>query len=204
MDIQILDIEKIKNYEKNPRINIDAVEKVKESIQEFGFRQPIVTDENMIILAGHTRFKASKELNLKKVPVHIAKDLSEAQKKASRIMDNKSNEFSEWDSGLLKSEMIELGDLDINMQLTGFELDEINKLTKNELLKFDGDVSEDLELEEMGDYEQSNVKMIQLFLNTETEPEFKKMAQALQEKFGINNITDLMFKILKERYDSEV
>ena len=52
--------------------------------------------------------------------------------------------------------------------------------------------------------EQSNVKMIQLFLNTETEPEFKKMAQALQEKFGINNITDLMFKILKERYDSEV
>jgi len=119
-------------------------------------------------------------------------------------MDNKSNEFSEWDSGLLKSEMIELGDLDINMQLTGFELDEINKLTKNELLKFDGDVSEDLELEEMGDYEQSNVKMIQLFLNTETEPEFKKMAQALQEKFGINNITDLMFKILKERYDSEV
>lgn len=204
MDIQILDIEKIKNYEKNPRINIDAVEKVKESIQEFGFRQPIVTDENMIILAGHTRFKASKELNLKKVPVHIAKDLSEAQKKAYRIMDNKSNEFSEWDSGLLKSEMIELGDLDINMQLTGFELDEINKLTKNELLKFDGDVSEDLELEEMGDYEQSNVKMIQLFLNTETEPEFKKMAQALQEKFGINNITDLMFKILKERYDSEV
>tara|TARA_R100000329_G_scaffold109221_1_gene89693 strand:+ start:1230 stop:1844 length:615 start_codon:yes stop_codon:yes gene_type:complete len=204
MDIQILDIEKIKNYEKNPRINVDAVEKVKESIQEFGFRQPIVTDENMIILAGHTRFKASKELNLKKVPVHIAKDLSEAQKKAYRIMDNKSNEFSEWDSGLLKSEMIELGDLDINMQLTGFELDEINKLTKNELLKFDGDVSEDLELEEMGDYEQSNVKMIQLFLNTETEPEFKKMAQALQEKFGINNITDLMFKILKERYDSEV
>ena len=204
MDIQILDIEKIKNYEKNPRINVDAVEKVKESIQEFGFRQPIVTDENMIILAGHTRFKASKELNLKKVPVHIAKDLSEAQKKAYRIMDNKSNEFSEWDSGLLKSEMIELGDLDINMQLTGFELDEINKLTKNELLKFDGDVSEDLELEEMGDYEQSNVKMIQLFLNTDTEPEFKKMAQALQEKFGINNITDLMFKILKERYDSEV
>ena len=44
MDIQILDIEKIKNYEKNPRINVDAVEKVKESIQEFGFRQPIVTD----------------------------------------------------------------------------------------------------------------------------------------------------------------
>ena len=140
MDIQILEIEKIKNYDKNPRINIDAVEKVKDSIKEFGFRQPIVTDENMIILAGHTRFKASQELNLKKVPVHIAKDLSEAQKKAYRIMDNKSNEFSEWDSGLLKSEMIELNDLDINMQLTGFELDEINKLTKNELLKFEGDV----------------------------------------------------------------
>jgi len=204
MEIQLLEIDKIKNYEKNPRINLEAVEKVKESIKEFGFRQPIVTDEDLIILAGHTRFKASQELELKKVPVHVAKDLSEAQKIAYRIMDNKSNEFSEWDQGLLKSEMIELGDLDLNMQLTGFDLDEINKITKSEMLKFEGDVKEDLELEDMGDYEQSNVKMIQLFLNTETEPEFKKMAQELQEKFGINNVTDLMLKILKERYESEI
>ena len=63
---------------------------------------------------------------------------------------------------------------------------------------------EDIELEDMGDYEQSNIKMIQLFLNTDTEPEFKLMAQKLQEKFGINNITDLILKILKERYESEV
>jgi len=204
MQIEIIEIDKIFNYEKNPRINNQAVEKVKESIKEFGFRQPIVTDENMVILAGHTRFKASQELNLKSIPVHIAKDLSEAQKKAYRIADNKSNEFSEWDNGLLKSEMIDLAVLNIDMSSTGFDLDEINKLTKNELLTFEGEVEEDIELEDMGDYEQSNIKMIQLFLNTDTEPEFKLMAQKLQEKFGINNITDLILKILKERYESEV
>tara|TARA_R110000824_G_scaffold272414_3_gene460947 strand:- start:1731 stop:2345 length:615 start_codon:yes stop_codon:yes gene_type:complete len=204
MEIEIIEIDKIFNYEKNPRINNQAVEKVKQSIKEFGFRQPIVTDENMVILAGHTRFKASQELNLKNIPVHIAKDLSEAQKKAYRIADNKSNEFSEWDNGLLKSEMIDLAVLNIDMSSTGFDLDEINKLTKNELLTFEGEVEEDIELEDMGDYEQSNIKMIQLFLNTDTEPEFKLMAQKLQEKFGINNITDLILKILKERYESEV
>ena len=204
MLIEIIEIDKIFNYDKNPRINNQAVEKVKESIKEFGFRQPIVTDENMVILAGHTRFKASQELNLKNIPVHIAKDLSEAQKKAYRIADNKSNEFSEWDNGLLKSEMIDLAVLNIDMSSTGFDLDEINKLTKNELLTFEGEVEADIELEDMGEYEQSNIKMIQLFLNTDTEPEFKLMAQKLQEEFGINNITDLILKILKERYESEV
>ena len=70
------------------------------SIKEFGFRQPIVTDEELVVLVGHTRLKAAQNLGLKVVPVHIAEGLTEAQKKAYRIADNRLNELAEWDDEL--------------------------------------------------------------------------------------------------------
>src|SRR6056300_246488 len=117
MKIKNTDINDIKAYDKNPRNNANSIDKVADSIAEFGFRQPIVVDEDMIVLAGHTRLLASKQLGLKKVPVHIAEGLTNAQKKAYRIMDNKSSEDSEWDKELLNLEIKDLieDNYDLNM-----------------------------------------------------------------------------------------
>lgn len=123
-------------YDKNPRINDNAVEVVANSILEFGFKNPIVVDKNDVIINGHTRYLASIALGLEEVPVIKADDLTEAQVKAFRIMDNKSSEFAEWDYSLLLSEINDIKlDIDGDIEaLTGFndlELDEINKAFAN-------------------------------------------------------------------------
>ena len=123
MKIEQIKITDIKPYDRNPRKNDRAVETVMTSIKEYGFQQPIVVDKNKIIVVGHTRFRAAKKLGLKTVPVLIADTLNEDQIRAYRIMDNKSNEFADWDLDLLLSEMKEL-DGRIDMMLTGFREDE--------------------------------------------------------------------------------
>ena len=108
-------------YENNPRINDEAVEYVKNSIKEFGFKVPIVIDKDNVIVTGHTRFKASLELGLKEVPCIIADDLSEEQIKAFRLADNKVSEKSMWDFDKLNEELDSI--LDIDMSLFDFDLD---------------------------------------------------------------------------------
>lgn len=110
-------------YDKNPRINDESVDLVANSIQEFGFKQPIVIDKNNVIIAGHTRWKAAKKLNLKEVPVIQADDLSPAQVKAYRLADNKVGEASEWDFDLLADELEDLAD-EFDMSAFGFEDEE--------------------------------------------------------------------------------
>lgn len=109
----------IKPYEKNPRKNDEAVKYVAASIDEFGFKVPIVIDKNGIIVAGHTRWKAAKKLGFDEVPCIIADDLSDEQIKAFRLADNKVSEKAEWDFDLLNSELDELFDFD--MTEFGFE-----------------------------------------------------------------------------------
>lgn len=106
-------------YEKNPRKNDDAVKYVQESIREFGFKVPIVIDNNGVIVAGHTRWKAAQNLNMQEVPCIVADDLNEQQIKAFRLADNKVSEKSEWDFDLLSEEMDDLFDFD--MTVFGFE-----------------------------------------------------------------------------------
>lgn len=111
-------IEDIIPYENNPRKNDSAVEFVANSIRDFGFKVPIVIDKNNVIVAGHTRLKASEKLGLKKVPCIIADDLSEEQIRAFRLADNKVSEIAEWDYDLLTEEL----DFDFNMSDYGFEI----------------------------------------------------------------------------------
>lgn len=129
MKVKNTDINDIKPYDKNPRNNAKSIDKVADSIAEFGFRQPIVVDEDMIVLAGHTRLLASKQLGLKKVPVHIAEGLTNAQKKAYRIMDNKSSEDSEWDKDLLNLEIKDLIEDNYDLNMTGFTPEQIDALS---------------------------------------------------------------------------
>ena len=115
-------ISELKPYEKNPRKNDNAVKYVANSIKEFGFKVPIIIDKNGVIVAGHTRYKASLQLGLEEVPVVIADDLTDEQIKAFRIADNKVAEQAEWDDELLDLEML---DIDLDMSEFGFDLDDL-------------------------------------------------------------------------------
>ncbi len=115
-------------YANNPRKNGAAVDKVAASIKEFGFKVPIIIDKDNVIVAGHTRLLAAKKLGLENVPCVIADDLTPAQIKAYRIADNKTAEFAEWDDELLKIELEGLEELDFNLDLTGFDKAELEKL----------------------------------------------------------------------------
>jgi DNA modification methylase len=128
MQIETWPVDRPQPYDKNPRLNDDAVEVVAKSIREFGFRQPIVVDEAGVIIIGHTRLKAAKSLGLAEVPVHVARGLSPEQVKALRIADNKTAEIAEWNLELLPIELAELQGMDFDLGLLGFDQDELAKL----------------------------------------------------------------------------
>jgi len=116
-------------YARNPRMAPDeAIAKVAGSIQEFGWRQPIVVDTDRVIIAGHTRLLAAQRLGLEKVPVHVASELTPAQAKAFRIADNRSAQETSWDSELLPLELEELLGLQVDLALTGFDAEELNAI----------------------------------------------------------------------------
>ena len=125
-------IAEITPYENNPRLNDGAVESVAESLRQFGFRQPIVVDEDGIIVCGHTRFKAAQMLELKRVPVHVATDLTPEQIRAYRIADNKTGELATWDMELLPIEIAELQKAGIDWSLLGFDDDDLARLMAGE------------------------------------------------------------------------
>lgn len=114
MEIIYKNIDNIKPYPNNPRNNDNAVDAVAESIEEFGFKQPIIIDANSEIIAGHTRLKAAKKLGLKEVPCILADDLTPEQVKAYRLADNKVAELATWDFETLDSELLDIEDIDMN------------------------------------------------------------------------------------------
>lgn len=121
-------VEKPIAYSRNARkIPERAIAKVAASIQEFGWQQPIVVDKDGVIICGHTRLLAAKKLGLKQAPVHVARNLTPAQVKAYRLMDNRSHDESSFDDELLIPELEELRGLDFDLGLTGFEQHEIDR-----------------------------------------------------------------------------
>lgn len=127
MQIVYRKINEVKPYEKNPRNNNAAVPGVMASIKEFGFKVPCVIDKDGVLITGHTRLKAAKKLGIKEIPCVIADDLTEAQIKAYRLADNKVSEVATWDDDLLKGELDDI--LDIDMESMGFDV-EIEDLTE--------------------------------------------------------------------------
>jgi DNA modification methylase len=129
MQIKLAEISNIKPYENNPRkLSEQAIEKVAMSLKEYGFRQPIVVDKDMVIVAGHTRYRASKKLGLKQVPISVIDNLTEEQINAYRIADNRTAEESEWDNELLKMEIKELEAKDFKLDLLGFNDEQLNNI----------------------------------------------------------------------------
>lgn len=138
LKIEYLNINELIPYQKNPRYNENAVDCVASSIEEFGFKIPIVIDKDKNVVCGHTRLKAAHKLGIKSVPCIIADDLTEKQISAFRIADNKASDFSIWDNKLLLEELEDLTDI-----FTGFDFENIDDL--NILDEKDNDVIEENE-----------------------------------------------------------
>ena len=123
-EIIYLPLSEIKPYANNPRYNESAVDAVAQSIKEFGFKNPIIVDKHKVIIAGHTRYKASQQLGLVEVPCIIASDLTDQQAKAYRLVDNKVGELAEWDFIKLSAEIEALPDF--SAEEFGFDMREID------------------------------------------------------------------------------
>lgn len=129
MKIKLIPIESITPYARNPRKNEGLpVSKVKASLKEFGWQQPIVVDKDMVIVVGHTRYAAALELGMKEVPVHIADNLTPTQIKAYRIADNRTGSEAQWDMELLSLEFEELKAENFDLDLTGFDAAELDQV----------------------------------------------------------------------------
>lgn len=122
IEIVMRKIGELKPYENNPRHNDMAVDAVAASIQQFGFKNPVIIDKDGVIVAGHTRYKAAKKLGITDIPCISADDLSDEQIKAFRLADNKTAELAEWDEDLLGKEM--QGIINIDMSQFGFSVGE--------------------------------------------------------------------------------
>lgn len=141
MKVQNVSIDSIKPYENNPRDNDGGVDAVANSIKEFGWQQPIVVDNDNVIIVGHTRYKAAKKLGMKEVPVVVASNLSDEQVRAYRLADNKTGELTDWDMGLLDDELADIADID--MSDFGFDLDLGGDEAKVQEDDFDEEVPEE-------------------------------------------------------------
>ena len=120
MQIIYKDINDIQMYENNPRKNSDAVQYVINSIQNFGFKVPIIIDKNNMIVCGHTRYKAARRLKMATIPCIMADDLDEDQIRAFRLADNKVAEMSTWDYDRLEQEVGLLDPLEFDLADFGF------------------------------------------------------------------------------------
>tara|TARA_R100000773_G_scaffold1465_5_gene2169 strand:+ start:952 stop:1575 length:624 start_codon:yes stop_codon:yes gene_type:complete len=201
--VDLVDTAEIYEYKNNPRDNKQAIQKVADSIKNFGWRVPIVVDKKNVIITGHTRYRAAKLLGIEKVPVHKATSLSKEQISAYRIMDNKSQEFSIWDKDALSSEFQNLDQKGFDLSLTGFNFEEIEKMTQD-LLDFEEPDSLVVGGEniDMGELQTSNVRMVSLFLNTETEPKFLEMLEKLRDIYKTDNNTDTVFEAVQICYNN--
>lgn len=144
-------IDDLTPYENNPRLNDGAVDAVAKSIEEFGFKVPIVIDKDGVIVAGHTRLKAAKQLQIDEVPCIVAEDLNEEELKAFRLADNKVSELAGWDWDKLQDELEQLQEMDIDMGEFGFEFN----LQKEETEVIEDDF--DCELEEETNIKQGDI-----------------------------------------------
>ena len=183
MKIEMVSIEKVIPYARNPRQNEEAIAKVAASLKEFGWQQPIVVDQEMIVIAGHTRLEAAKTLGMHEVPIHVA-DLKPKQAKAYRLADNRVSEDATWDRKLLSEELRELDDLKFDLNITGFtDLQLSNLLIDPEL----GYPDFDDEWQGMPEYISGDIQS------------FKKVTVHFEDQESLENFANLVQQQITDR-----
>lgn len=138
--IELWNLERLQPYEKNARLHSEEqVKQIAASIAEFGFLNPILVDSKDGIVAGHGRLLASKELALNEVPVIVLDHLTEAQKKAYILVDNKLAENASWDEALLQEEIVALNLQDFDISILGWDEDEVREIMEYDAAFEEGD-----------------------------------------------------------------
>ncbi len=132
LNVQEIEVESLKPWNNNPRLNEHAVDAVARSIRSFGFNVPILCDQNMVIVAGHTRWKAAKQLGLRCVPV-IQLGMTDIQRRAFAVADNKTGELAEWSLPRLRDVLEELRSEDIDLGTIGFSGEDLRRLLEGPL-----------------------------------------------------------------------
>lgn len=168
MQIKYMNTDEVIPYDRNAKVHGYNADLIANSIKQFGFKQPILIDEDNIIIAGHGRLQAAKILKLDQVPVIVADDLTEAQVTAYRIADNKVSESSTWDNDLLKLDLL---DLDLDMTDFGFTQNELDDLLND---------PEPVIIEESGDpvpMKDDTVIVIRCDNDAELEETFNKLTE---------------------------
>lgn len=193
--IKKVSIKKIKENEFNPRfISETKFKKLVKSIKDFPQmleKRPIVVDEDMVVLGGNMRLKACLEAGLTEVYISVADGWTEQQKQEFIIKDNVS--FGQWDWDILANGWENEKLVDWGLDVPKWEND----------LDFEMNTNIDDSYEYPDDLEKSHVKMVQLFLNTETEPKFREMELELRSVLNTDNLTDTVFEAIKKLYNDQ-
>jgi len=193
--IKKVSIKEVKENEFNPRyISEVKFNKLVKSIKEFPQmleKRPIVVDEDMVVLGGNMRLKACLEAGLTQVYISVAEGWTEQQKQEFIIKDNVS--FGQWDWDILANNWDSASVVEWGLDLPKWEND----------LDFEMNTDIDESYEYPDDLEKSHVKMVQLFLNTDTEPKFRKMELELRSVLNTDNLTDTVFEAIKKLYNDQ-
>ena len=126
MQIKMRPVSTLIPYSRNPRKNDHAVDRMAASINEFGFKIPILARSNGEVVDGHLRLKAAQKLGMPEVPVILCDEWTDAQVKAFRLLVNRSVSWADWDSDFVALELEELKAIDFDLGLTGFDAAEID------------------------------------------------------------------------------
>ena len=183
LKIEYIDKNKIKPFKNNPRLHSEEqIEQIANSIAEFGFRIPIAIDENFTILAGHGRYRAAEIMNMSQVPVVQHNDLSDVQKKAFIIADNKITLNSVWQNDILWDQVKDLDKLGFNLDILGFNDAELMPMLDSNTVS---DFSSEWEgMPEYNSEDLSAYRTIRVHFNTDEDVEAfaKKVGQDITEK----------------------
>ena len=208
MELVNKDIMELKPYPNNPRKSHATTDKVKKSIKEFGFKQPIVLDKDNVIIVGHSRFYAAKELDLKQVPCVIAIDLNPTQIRAYRIADNRISQDAEWDTDLLTIELKELNISDFDFSQTGFTKSELESLTIDPLEETKNltSITEESSKVQPAEFHEANIgeNQDEEWVNLHFTMKFidRKMVfdklTNIKDKFKLTTASDALIKMCKE------
>ena len=128
--VKLISIDSIKAYRKNARTHSEAqIGQIMASLREFGWTNPVLISSKMVLIAGHARLEAARRLGMKEVPCITLDGLTDAQRRAYVIADNKLALNAGWNEDLLREELLELKSMDFDMDLLGFDPEEMADIT---------------------------------------------------------------------------
>ena len=180
LNVQEIETSRLKPWEGNPRLNDHAVDAVADSIRTFGFNVPILCDQHLTIIAGHTRWKAAEKLGMTCVPV-ISLTMTDSQRRAFSVADNKTAEIADWDFPRLRDVLEELRSEDTDLGTLGYSNEELQALLVPEE-SFDWDAFDD----QLTNEHNSTHTLLPVKVRREKCTAFKKAIQDHASKEGIS------------------